>query len=184
MDIAFAENLKGVLKNDNFTFLAGDAYRLPFKNSFFDIVICGEVLEHLEHPETCLREIKRILKDDGTVLISTPNGSNPVTVLGRIFKKFKNSHKHSDNSVFKESKTDNHDKHISVRGLKAWKQTFVSIGFAVTAIKRHGIYYGGYSYNKHRLLFALTIVIDWMLDCLPFGQNFSEGVTYMLKKSV
>ncbi|MEK6546364.1 MAG: hypothetical protein AABZ28_07515 [Nitrospinota bacterium] len=71
-----------------------------------------------------------------------------------------------------------------MRNIKAWKQTFSSMGFSLTAIKRHGILYGGYSYNKHRLLFALAIVIDWILDCLPFGQNFSEGITYTLKKSV
>ncbi len=35
-------------------------YSLPFPDSSFDLVICTEVLEHLENPEEGLRELQRV----------------------------------------------------------------------------------------------------------------------------
>lgn len=52
--------------------LTGDAYRLPFAENTFDVIICSEVLEHLHHYRSALREIKRVLKPDGNLCISVP----------------------------------------------------------------------------------------------------------------
>lgn len=46
---------------------------LPLPDSFADIVYCGEVIEHLVNPDLFLREIRRILKPGGRVIITTPN---------------------------------------------------------------------------------------------------------------
>lgn len=48
--------------------------KLPFNSEFFDVVTCFEVIEHLPgHPLDLLREIKRVLKKDGTIIICSPN---------------------------------------------------------------------------------------------------------------
>jgi SAM-dependent methyltransferase len=47
--------------------------KLPYKNYSFDIVILNEVLEHLKNPTKTLNEVKRILKNRGTLVITTPN---------------------------------------------------------------------------------------------------------------
>jgi SAM-dependent methyltransferase len=38
----------------------------------FDLVICTEVLEHVENPRQAVEEIRRILKPNGTLLATTP----------------------------------------------------------------------------------------------------------------
>lgn len=43
-------------------FVNADGERLPFKDKEFDYVICNQVLEHVEHPETFIREQSRIAK--------------------------------------------------------------------------------------------------------------------------
>jgi len=50
--------------------------RLPFKNKSFDIVYSIEVIEHLRSPYDFLEECFRILKPNGTLIISTPNTFN------------------------------------------------------------------------------------------------------------
>ena len=45
---------------------------LPFKSNSFDLVILSEVLEHLEEPLRVIENIKRILKNDGFLFISSP----------------------------------------------------------------------------------------------------------------
>jgi len=52
--------------------LRGDAMNLPFKDTYFDKVICSEVLEHLPDDNQALRELRRVLKDDGILAISVP----------------------------------------------------------------------------------------------------------------
>jgi SAM-dependent methyltransferase len=47
---------------------------LPFDDDTFDVVIFCEVIEHLlTDPLRALREIRRVLRPDGTLLVSTPN---------------------------------------------------------------------------------------------------------------
>jgi SAM-dependent methyltransferase len=38
----------------------------------YDLVICTEVLEHVEHPRLAVEEMRRILKPNGTLLATTP----------------------------------------------------------------------------------------------------------------
>jgi len=45
----------------------------PFKNEEFDTVFCSHVLEHLDSPYLVLKEFKRILKPNGTLIIALPN---------------------------------------------------------------------------------------------------------------
>jgi SAM-dependent methyltransferase len=49
-----------------------DATRLPFADNSFDKIICSEVLEHIEHYQDVLREIKRVLKPEGVLAVSVP----------------------------------------------------------------------------------------------------------------
>lgn len=50
--------------------------KIPFANNFFDLVICTETIEHVADPDSLLKEIHRILKPDGTLLLTTPNLSS------------------------------------------------------------------------------------------------------------
>ncbi len=49
----------------------GDIYHLPYADNTFDVVICSEVLEHLEHPDQALRELVRVSR--AYCLFSVPN---------------------------------------------------------------------------------------------------------------
>jgi SAM-dependent methyltransferase len=54
-------------------FVLADAHHLPFMGNLFEKVYFYDVIEHVENPSQCLREIRRVLKPNGTVEISTPN---------------------------------------------------------------------------------------------------------------
>lgn len=45
---------------------------LPFHSGVFDIVICSEVIEHVQRPELILNEIHRVLKPGGALCITVP----------------------------------------------------------------------------------------------------------------
>ena len=46
---------------------------LPFGDDSFDILVCQEGIEHLEDVACFLRECRRVLRDGGTLLVTTPN---------------------------------------------------------------------------------------------------------------
>ncbi len=54
-------------------FTAANALRLPFGEATFDGVVCFELLEHLPEPDLLMKEICRVLKPGGKLLLSTPN---------------------------------------------------------------------------------------------------------------
>jgi 2-polyprenyl-3-methyl-5-hydroxy-6-metoxy-1,4-benzoquinol methylase len=54
-------------------FLQMNAELLGFPDCSFDFVISTENFEHLHDQKGCLREISRVLKDDGMLLLATPN---------------------------------------------------------------------------------------------------------------
>lgn len=46
---------------------------LPFADAVFDTVVCSEILEHVFRPDLVLREVLRVLKPGGRVVLTVPN---------------------------------------------------------------------------------------------------------------
>lgn len=61
---------------------------LPFDSGFFAVVIATEVLEHIFDTDALLSEIRRVLKEDGILVLTVPNVCSLVSrvqvVLGRL----------------------------------------------------------------------------------------------------
>ena len=52
--------------------IVGSVYRLPFLDNSVDSIFCSAVLEHLLEPQKAMKEIIRVLKPGGYVLIGVP----------------------------------------------------------------------------------------------------------------
>ena len=53
-------------------YIVGDCRDTPFKDAYFDYIIAGAILEHMDRPEVFLKEMFRILKKNGVFVLSTP----------------------------------------------------------------------------------------------------------------
>lgn len=53
----------------------GNAEKIPAPNASFDLVVSFETVEHVANPENFLKEIDRVLRSRGTLIISTPDQS-------------------------------------------------------------------------------------------------------------
>lgn len=51
----------------------GDATQLDFPTGTFDAVLCSEVIEHIPDASAAIREIRRVLRPGGRLVLSTPN---------------------------------------------------------------------------------------------------------------
>jgi ubiquinone/menaquinone biosynthesis C-methylase UbiE len=54
----------------------GDAQRLPFADSSFDIVISCETIEHVPDAQSALNEMHRVARPGGRLFLTTPNYLN------------------------------------------------------------------------------------------------------------
>jgi ubiquinone/menaquinone biosynthesis C-methylase UbiE len=54
-------------------YVVGNATALPFEDRYFDVVVSFEVLEHVRDQALFLKEIRRVLKQGGVCILSTPN---------------------------------------------------------------------------------------------------------------
>jgi predicted TPR repeat methyltransferase len=59
----------------------------PFRERF-DVIVAGDVLEHLQCPEDLLSALRPLLKTDGVLLVSLPNIANVTVRIGLLFGRF------------------------------------------------------------------------------------------------
>ncbi|MFV1975015.1 MAG: hypothetical protein ACC651_04665 [Candidatus Scalindua sp.] len=76
------------------------------------------------------------------------------------------------------------DEHISLKGLKEWINIARKNGFDVLNVYRGTLIFGGYRYNRYPILFAFIILIDRLIDFIPFTNNCGEAVTLNLRTPV
>ena len=77
----------GRKKYPKLTLKVADAHALPFKAGMFDLVVCTEVLEHVEKPSKVLLEMQRVLKKNGLGVIELDSGSILFSVVWFLWKK-------------------------------------------------------------------------------------------------
>lgn len=74
LDISINNPLKAITKytSEKHFGITADSYFLPFRSNSFDAVIASEIIEHVVSPEEFVSELLRVLKKDGSLIISTP----------------------------------------------------------------------------------------------------------------
>ena len=60
------------LINTEAVIAVGNVEELPYFDATFDVVFCTDVLEHVENLTTAARELVRVLKSNGTLIVRVP----------------------------------------------------------------------------------------------------------------
>ncbi|HBT93775.1 MAG TPA: hypothetical protein DEB23_05900 [Chitinophagaceae bacterium] len=63
-------------QRSNLKFLLGSAYKIPLESESIDVVVSFETIEHHDQHEEMMSEVKRVLKNDGILIISSPDKKN------------------------------------------------------------------------------------------------------------
>lgn len=101
--------------------------KLPFNNQTFDSVLLDNVLEHIKDPDLLLKEIRRVLKPKGVLLIGVPG------VWG--YKEDLDHKTFYDESALKKLAKKNYFKPNRFIYMPLWKSNFLS-----KKVKRYCIY--------------------------------------------
>ena len=61
-----------VYQDPNLTYVAVDEYSFPISDALYDIVLSGNVMEHIRKPWIWIKEVARVCKKEGLVITITP----------------------------------------------------------------------------------------------------------------
>jgi len=118
-----AENYKSENNINNLFFQAVLLEQLPFTNNFFDKIICAETLEHVVNRDVVLKELIRVLKQNGFLVITVPNLNADATLWGRFLRlldirKFRPLEDFSEKALNEHG--DAHVREFDKSGLISW----------------------------------------------------------------
>ena len=82
MSLKISQDIIG--KKDNLQFLNKTIF--DFDDNSFDYVVSMQVIEHVHNAGNYLKEINRILKNDGILIITLPNVVQPMSILSLLIK--------------------------------------------------------------------------------------------------
>lgn len=61
--------------------ITGDSAYLPWKDNFFDLVVCNSSFHHYPEPVKSLKEMHRVLRLNGKIIIAEPWWTSPIRFL-------------------------------------------------------------------------------------------------------
>ena len=73
------------LKSQRVSHVAADVTRLPYPDDWFDCVVCGWMLEHLPDPAPGLRELARVLRPGGKMLLMVTEDTMTGAMCSRMW---------------------------------------------------------------------------------------------------
>ena len=84
-------NIARIKLGDEAELKVADSEKLPFEDNKFDMAICTDSFHHYPHPEKVLKEIGRVLEQDGMLLIADPATPTPIRQIVNIYFKLSRS---------------------------------------------------------------------------------------------
>jgi len=163
-------------QNNGMTVAEADVLNLPFKNNYFDVIHSKGVLHHIDDFESALREIKRVLKPNGTLILADPN-SGPLrwmeNLIGHRDDHFSETHKSLSADLYNKI-LSRHFKttHFSYFGLFAYP-------FCIPDIIDLGRYF-----PAPTLLVKTLIGVDRLLTKIPGLRRLSWAFFVIAKKTI
>jgi len=112
-DIHFSGLLTAARTGREALFVRHDARMIPFRGRIFNILCAFQVIEHIPDPDRFLREAHRVLREDGLLLLATPN---PSGITARLLK---------------DRWTGIRADHVSLRSPSQWRSALEGAGYRV-----------------------------------------------------
>ena len=164
---------------------------LPFKDESFDIVNASAVLEHLLDPTPVVKEITRVLKRNGNLIVFLPSIDNLFVqmlsfidkyVACGVLKKYAQD-SYSGPTIEERFKEHGALGHVSLHSYKEWCKIFKENGFTIDRVERGaGLLSQHPAIDRLYPLFALVLLLEPLLDCLPYKHRFCTDFLLSLKK--
>jgi SAM-dependent methyltransferase len=69
---------------NNITVIEDDIVHSMFDSGLFDLIVCSEVIEHIQESAAALAQIARIIKPNGVLILSTPQKYSLLEIASKV----------------------------------------------------------------------------------------------------
>lgn len=157
------------------TLVVADLGALPFKPATFEVVVSRSVLEHLEAPLVVFRELRRVLKPSGKIVLTTPNKYDYGSVVARMIPyTWKSAYLRW---VFGENAYEDFPVLYRANTRRAFQRIACDARLRIRTVRavRHYPYYLVFS----PMLFRLGMLYDWLITALRLDALQSTWLVVM-----
>jgi SAM-dependent methyltransferase len=174
------------LKKKGYDVIHDDAKNL--KNTLktkrkFDVVVAGDLIEHLENPGLFLENIKKLLNKDGVAVLATPNANS----MRSFYKHSLGYHGKPPKNSSEKNKREYHSRLISYGHVIFWqKSTFLTLMRRMN-FKIIGFYYCNAKFHKENYPFKhlfLANIKSWFSDMVArYFNRWSQTMIAIVKNN-
>lgn len=157
-----------------------DLASTPLASASADIAVCSEVVEHLLDDTSVLREIHRVMRPGGVLLLATPNAGNFPSVLKASARRLL---RRPMRAIPQPQGTLGENGHINERSARYWRDALQATGFHVRAVLPVAVHHGSPRLDRHPLLLAALLLVQAVTTGVPGGYRISSGVIIRAEKS-
>jgi ubiquinone/menaquinone biosynthesis C-methylase UbiE len=143
---------------------------LPFDDATFDAVCLADVLEHLEDPVAALRELRRVTKPGGSIVVSTPLSTSLFKTAARVANALTRGRVYRGYYAGKGSQLDEHGQpvmevdaghdHISEMRLSELRRTAERAGLTVAEVEPMSVMSGSRWFDEHPFLLSGFMFVE------------------------
>lgn len=85
VEMAYLEHARRLSQRcPNLSLVADDITASRLEPKSFDLILCTEVIEHIANSRAALQSMRRLLKKDGTLVLSTPQRYSPLELTAKV----------------------------------------------------------------------------------------------------
>lgn len=172
-DKIIAIDIENALEIEHDNFIKGDMNKkLPLPDNSCDIVVCIDGIEHISKQFDFVCEVNRILKNNGEIIISTPN----ISSLRSRWKWFMTGHHHKCNSPLDENNpTPLH--HIGMISFPEIRYLLHTNGFKINNVTTNRI-------KPVSLVFSILIPLIYISTFLVYTRTGKKYDNKEINKSI
>ncbi|AXI24806.1 hypothetical protein CFE53_00955 [Methanofervidicoccus sp. A16] len=152
----------------NLDILYGELENIDFKNLKFDIITLFHVLEHVPDPVSTMLSVKKLLSEDGIVVIAIPNEIEGIRWrIGRFIKSLVFNKKFSRYGIPKITLDDTQGEvHLSYFTRKSIKYLLERTGFEIIedTLDPYYVVNGRIKFILHTLYYYICLIIKNLLN--------------------
>ncbi|MFH1331911.1 MAG: class I SAM-dependent methyltransferase [archaeon] len=121
-------------KENKVKLIESDAKKIPLKDKSVDVAYMLDVMEHIKEKELVLKEVKRILKDDGVFILSVPDTES--MLMRKIITRMHKIKELEDHEHFKWKQfTEELKKEFKIEMIKKYPTKLLSMSIIIKARK-------------------------------------------------
>ncbi len=157
---------------------------LPLADASVDLVYCSEVVEHIPDPGALFAEVRRVLKPNGYLLMTTKNEPNVLQKSFWLKRRLAPAAGGEASAQAGGAQEVEIHGHITLFKIKEWEQLLAENGFELAQARRGALMYGARRWLDAEAMLALYFAAEALVDLLPIrlGRRISDQLIGLYRK--